>query len=125
MNKRNLISATLIIFMSIVSMVFGYWLGEKDKRRIAMSHIGLVDFIQEQGFRDTSTDLNILQALREGNNDIAYKVLTLKVKSGLTYFVVDDFLGENIRPPVKPSKKLLERASEYQSKYCSDKCLGI
>jgi hypothetical protein len=125
MNKRNLISATLILLMSLVSMVFGYWVGEKGKSEIAMSYIDLVDSMQRQEFSDAKIDLDTLRALKEGKDEIAHKILELKVRSGLTYIELDEIFGEEVRAPIKPSKKLLDQAAEYQAKYCEDKCLGI
>ncbi len=126
MKKQNYLSALTYIFLSLTCFVVGYWVGEGEKKEIEKNLLSNVESTLKNSASRTLSNLKLLVALKEGNEDIAVKILTTSVKSGLsnkpnTGHIGVDYLV-NLSSPSEETKLM---AIEYQTKYCVNKCLGM
>ncbi|MCP3852362.1 MAG: hypothetical protein GY694_19325 [Gammaproteobacteria bacterium] len=126
MKQRNYPFALTMLFLSSVCLIAGYWFGAEEKREIAQMHLDNVVNQQKQIAFDAKINLDMLIGLQNGNSEIAITALTSKVKNALkTPPLTGHKAIDNLSKLSTPSKATIATAAEYQSKFCTDDCLGL
>ncbi len=126
MNQRSSLFAFTMLFLSILCLVVGYWLGTEEKREIAQSYLNNIVDQQKQYAINTKISLDMLIALQNGNNELVLAALTTRVKNGLKSAPGTGLEpADNLTQLGAASKSTLARAADYQSKFCTDNCLGL
>ncbi len=123
MSKQNYISALAILSMSIICLIVGYWIGEKERRNLKKDYLEYLSSNAKYDAMKTKTNIEMLYALKEGNVDLVANYLKALVGSGIKEFPpVGHPDNENLMTSLKNTRALVMK---YQNEHCSDSCLGL
>lgn len=107
MNKSKRIIA-LLCLMVVIGTLGGYQVGSEEKKDAFDKMLFL---IQSDRNLVITNGIEILESLKANNKEVAINEIHLSVKSYLS--------KEGVYLPT------IEKAREYQQKYCVDACLGV
>ncbi len=102
--------------MSAISFASGVYSESLETNKMMQAYSDLVESNHNEILGDLRTELNILISLKNLESSIAENILEMKVRKALK-------LVKEIG--IKPSSTIIKNAKSYQSKYCSDNCLGF
>jgi len=107
MNKDRLV----IIILCIVSVAGPYLVHQRGIEKAEYIHSSMNEILNSERDVEAIQNIKALEGLREKDIDITTKFMQVRVESALQY--------EGIK------ESTLNRAREYQKRYCSDACLGV
>ena len=121
MLRQNWKSSILLLLMSVSSFSIGAYLWHIETIECQQRYLQNIEYQLRQSEIDVAQRIRFLFAIKQGRIDELEKYFQLSVRSDLkqpSINLVD-------LPTPELNHKVIEKAVEYQAKYCSDACLGV